>query len=90
MLYVTARGQPDQPSAVSARSDILPARHLYALSGDPAVAVSQQARDHRADVVGQAHAAKRRQVGEARVHLGVVAHDAAAEVGLDRAGGPPC
>ncbi len=69
------------------RSDQHPARDLDPLRVDPAIALGQQRCDGGADVVGQAGPTERRDAGDEGVHLLVVAHCAAAEVGFNRAGG---
>ena len=73
-------------ASVATLSDRLAAGHFDALRIDPAVVFDQQARDHRADVVGHARRGPARSCRRCAVEPGIVAHRAAAEVGLDRAG----
>jgi hypothetical protein len=65
------------------RLDRHAARGLDALGVDPAIVLGQQRGDHRADVVGQPGTPQRGHVGDTHVQIGIVPHDAAAEIGGD-------
>ena len=60
-------------------------RNFDALAVDPSIVLAKQGRDHRADIVGQAGPAQRRQIGNMLVDLRIVANHAAAEIGRDGA-----
>src|SRR4051812_49035358 len=63
------------------------ARDLDPLAREPVVLGTQQGGDRGADVVGDRDPAERRERGDVLADLGVVADEAVAEVGGDRAGG---
>src|SRR6202167_4337553 len=60
------------------------ARHFNPLTVDPAIFVRKKRRDHGADIVRHAGAPERGHIRYHLVDFGVVAHHAAAKVGLNR------
>lgn len=69
------------------RSDGHAARYFDPLGVDPAILFADEGGDHGADVFGKPGPAEGRHIGDELVDLGVVSHDATAEVGLHGAGG---
>lgn len=67
-------------------SDSLSARDFDPLGGYPAVIVTQQAGDHRPNILGNAHPSQRRHRGKLRVNPRVVPHQPAAKIGGDSPG----